>query len=253
MFCDDDNWLDENYLHLGLNSMKSNSKIGALGGTGYPVFENEEPPYFWANQYHALAVGIQSDIEGDITDGRGVLYGAGMILNKTAFNILEGKYRFKFQLSDRTGTNLVSSGDHELCLALKKIGFRIYYLKKLTFNHFITRQRTTISYYKKLFLAFGIAYAMLHVYRVKVHTLKNWNNDYRYLCLRAFKNMLIVWIRLLLNGYYFKPEKYKHIDQLHKLYANIGILKTFLKVKNTYQQQFRDNPIFNIETYNKKD
>src|SRR5579863_8037322 len=39
LFCDDDNWLDENYLRVALNIMQNNPLIGALGGTGIPVFE----------------------------------------------------------------------------------------------------------------------------------------------------------------------------------------------------------------------
>src|SRR5258707_15236118 len=31
LFCDDDNWLDENYLGIALNIMQNNPRIGALG------------------------------------------------------------------------------------------------------------------------------------------------------------------------------------------------------------------------------
>jgi glycosyltransferase involved in cell wall biosynthesis len=46
LFCDDDNWLHENYLSIALNILKENPLIGALGGTGFRVFEGGEPPYF---------------------------------------------------------------------------------------------------------------------------------------------------------------------------------------------------------------
>ena len=248
LFCDDDNWLDENYLSISLNIMQTNPCIGVLGGTGNPVFEDKEPPYFWINQFHTLAVGVQSVIEGDITEERGVLYGAGMILNKEAFNILQEKFQFQFQLSDRIGNNLASSGDHELCLALRKIGYRIFYTQKLNFKHFIPANRTTIDYYKKLFLGFGISYALLHVYRVNKNNLYNLKNDYRYICLRCIKNIVFIRIKLILNGYYFDVDKYKYVDQLHQLYSNKGILKAFIKVGNLYKQQFFNLPIFNSKT-----
>ncbi len=245
LFCDDDNWLEENYLSDSLNIMQSSPQIGALGGTGSPVFEDKEPPYFWINQFHALAVGNQSDVEGDITDGRGVVYGAGMVLNKAAFTILQEKYQFQFLLSDRIGNNLVSSGDHELCLALRKIGYRIFCSYSLKFKHFIPKQRTTIHYYKKLFLGFGISYAMLHVYRVNKENLNSIKNDYRYICLRCVKNIISTRIVLLFNGYYFGNNRYKYIDQLHKLYKNLGALKTFKEVKNLYKLQYAGNTLFN--------
>jgi len=239
LFCDDDNWLDENYLSIALNIMQNNPRIGALGGTGTPVFEEKEPPYFWVNQYHVLAVGRQSGIDGDITDERGVLYGAGMILNKAAYRTLKEKFDFQFLVSGRTGNNLLSSDDHELCLALKQIGFRIFYAKNLKFKHYIPRSRTTIRYYKKLFLGFGISYAMLHVYKVNKNNLNNLKNDYRYIFFRCLKNIFLAKVRLFVNGYYLSNNKYKYLDHLHFLYNNIGLLKTIIKVKNIYKKQFR--------------
>ncbi|MBC7890464.1 MAG: glycosyltransferase family 2 protein [Ferruginibacter sp.] len=247
LFCDDDNWLDENYLSLSLKIMLSNPFIGVLGGTGNPVFEDKEPPYFWENQFHTLAVGVQSEIEGDITDERGVLYGAGMILNKAAFKILLEKFRFQFQLSDRVGGSLLSSGDHELCLALKKVGFRIFYSQQLNFKHFIPKHRTSIEYYKKLFRAFGMSYALLHVYRVNEKNVNHFKNDYRYNCLRCLKNMIVIKVKLFFKGYYFDADKYKYLNQLHQLYSSIGIFKVFVKVKNLYKQQYYSLPLFNAE------
>ncbi|HEY2580488.1 MAG TPA: glycosyltransferase [Mucilaginibacter sp.] len=245
LFCDDDNWLDENYLNIALDIMRKNPNIGVLGGTGRPVFEKKEPPYFGVNQYHVLATGNQSEIDGDITDERGVLYGAGMILNKKAYIFLKENFNFQFQLSDRLNNSLLSSGDHELCLALKKIGFKIHYSKRLFFKHFIPGHRTTINYYKKLFLGFGISYAMLHVYRVNKNNLNNIKNDYRYITIRCIKNIVFIHLKLLIGGYYFTDNKYKYLDQLHLLYVNIGELTTILKVKNIYKTQFSDLLLFN--------
>ncbi|MDB4905111.1 MAG: glycosyltransferase family 2 protein [Mucilaginibacter sp.] len=244
LFCDDDNWLEENYLSLTLNIMQNNMNIGALGGTGSPVFEKNEPPYFWVNQYNLLAVGNQSEIDGDITDERGVLYGAGMIINKAAYRILKEKFKFQFQLSDRMANSLLSSGDHELCIALKKIGFRIFYSKDLKFKHYIPGYRTTINYYKKLFLGFGASYAMLHVYRVNKKDLNQVKNDYRYIVLRCLKNIIFIRTKLFINGYYFS-NKYKYLNELHILYSYIGQLKVMLKVRNIYKVQSLALPLFN--------
>lgn len=248
LFCDDDNWLDENYLSISLKIMKSDPLIGALGGKGSPVFEYKEPPYFWINQFHTLAVGVQSGIDGDITNERGVLYGAGMIVNKIAFTILLEKFRFQFLVSDRLQGNLASSGDHELCLAFRKIGYKIFYSPRLDFKHFIPAYRTTIPYYKKLFLGFGMSYALLHVYSVNEKNLHFLKNDYRYICLRCVKHIACIKISLFLQGYYFTFDKYKYINQLHQLYNNMGVLKSFIKVKNLYKLQFANHPIFKVHS-----
>lgn len=247
LFCDDDNWLDPNYLDKALNIMNSSAQIGALGGMGMPIFEKEEPPYFWENQYHVLAVGDQWHKEGDITKERGVLYGAGMVLSKHAFNILKEKFDFKFQVSDRKGDSLISSGDHELCLALKHIGFRIVYSRNLIFKHYIPERRTSLDYYKKLFLSFGMSDAMLNVYFIDKNDVNSIKNDYRYICVRCAKNITKLWLKLLFSGYYTSSDKYKYLADLHHLYNNLGTLKRMVAEKNSFKKVFRESPLFNSD------
>ena len=246
VFCDDDNWLNETYLVDALAIMSASPDIGALGGKGSPVFESEEPPHFWKNQYHVLAVGSQWHTPGDITEERGVLYGAGLVLNKAAYNQLIEKFNFNFQVSDRIGDNLASSGDHELCLALKRIGYKIFYCDTLTFKHYIPQRRTTISYYKKLFLSFGESDTMLLMYFVNRENLNGIKVDYRYRCIRYFKNIIKTWLALLFTGYYASSDKYQYIDALHHLYSNVGSLKRTLLMKNSFKKHFNENPLFHL-------
>ena len=246
VFCDDDNWLNETYLADAFAIMTSSPDIGALGGKGAPVFEGEEPPHFWENQYHVLAVGSQWHTPGDITEERGVLYGAGLILNKSAYNELIEKFDFNFQVSDRIGDSLASSGDHELCLALKRIGYKIFYSETLTFKHYIPKRRTTISYYKKLFLSFGKSDTMLLMYSITRENLNGIKVDYRYRCIRYLKNIIKTWLILLFTGYYTSSDKYKYIDALHRLYSNIGSLKRTLIMKNSFKKILNENPLFHL-------
>jgi glycosyltransferase involved in cell wall biosynthesis len=245
LFCDDDNWLVENYVNLAFTIMQSNPLIGALGGKGHPVFEKKEPPHFWKNQWYNLAVGDQSTIEGDITDVSRVVYGAGMTINKSAYKKLQNNYNFQFQVSDRIGTSVLSGGDHELCLALTRIGYRIYYDSRLNFKHFLPVQRTTIDYYKRLFLGFGISYDMMRVYRVNKINLTHFKYDYRYIILRCIKNMLVTETKLLFSGYYVEREKHKYLHLLNVYYQNLGQLNASIKFKNSYKKQFDDLLIFN--------
>lgn len=245
LFCDDDNWLAEDYLYNALDIMNHSSCVGALGGIGLPVFEKDEPPYFWKNQYHALAVGEQWHEEGDITHSRGVLYGAGMVVNKAAYHSLTKEYNFEFQVSDRTGNKLTSSGDHELCLALKLIGYKIFYSKRLVFKHYIPEKRTHINYYKKLFLSFGASDARLLVYFTDQTNINNVKSDYRYVCLRCCKQIVITWIILICSGYYFSSDKYKYINHLSNLYSHLGILKELLILRNSHKILMLRKPLFN--------
>lgn len=247
LFCDDDNWLDNNYVFNALAIIKSSPTIGALGGKGSPVFEAEEPPYFWKNQYHVLAVGRQSDIEGDITNERGVVYGAGMILNKSAYYSLINMYNFSFQVSDRIGNNLMSSGDHELCLALKLAGYKIYYSESLLFKHYIPKKRTSIDYYKKLFISFGKSHAMLAPYFYNKRSMQSVSNNYIYISVRCIKNIVLIFCKLLISGYYISSNKYSYIDDLHGLYNNIGILMGMISLKNRYKRIIKERKLFNLD------
>jgi glycosyltransferase involved in cell wall biosynthesis len=249
LFCDDDNWLGENYVAKAIELMNADSKIGALGGIGHPVFESEEPPYFWENQFHALAVGSQWRTEGDITKERGVLYGAGMVLNKAAFNRLIEEFDFKFQVSDRVGDSLLSSGDHELCSALVRIGYKIFYSSSLSFKHYIPQKRTTLSYYKDLFYSFGVSAGYLFVYSLNSGDATSIKTDYRYMCLRCCKAIASAFMKLLLCGYFIKTEraKYKYINYLHFLYSNAGMLKTLLIRRNIHKNILREIPLFQYQ------
>lgn len=240
LFCDDDNWLDESYLSISLGLMQSSENIGALGGIGSPVFEDKEPPYFWINQYHTLAVGPQWSNDGDITHSRSVLYGAGMVVNKLAYIKLIEDFKFEFKVTGRIGNNLISSEDHELCLALKTIGYRIYYSEKLKFQHFIPQNRTSINYYKKLFTGFGMSIPMLSGYYLNDTNIMDIKYDYRYIILRSLKNIIKLRTKLILSGFYFASvERYKYIGDLQELYTNLGTLKMLLTVKNKYKNEWK--------------
>ena len=237
LFCDDDNWLEDNYLESALKIMETHPLIGILGGRGVPVFETEEPPYFWKNQYHALAVGKQSEDEGDITNSRGVVYGAGMVVNIIAYNRLLHDFNFQFQGMGRIGNSLNSSEDHELCLALKNIGYKIYVSNDMVFSHYIPKNRTTLDYYKRLFTGFGMSFPTLLGYFLNRDESNSFKNDYRYLCLRCLKNAFIAWIRLLFKGY-----NYKNISYMQSLYQNIGMIKSLLAAKNSFKKNWGNIP-----------
>jgi glycosyltransferase involved in cell wall biosynthesis len=245
IFCDDDNWLAENYLSTALQIMSDNNEIAVLGGMGEPVFETEEPPYFWRNQSYLLAVGAQSDKdEEDLTNTRKVVYGAGMVINKIIFNELISLYGFTFQSSDRKGGSLSSGGDYELCLVMRRLGYKIYYSNQLRFKHYIPKQRTTIQYYKKLMKGFGFSQPATFVYSLNKNNFKSYKNDYRYILLRQLKKMALAFYKLLLNGYLFSKDEYKYLRELYDFYTSYGAFIMTLKTKNHFKDQFIQSKLF---------
>lgn len=158
IFCDDDNWLDENYAINTMQLFDADEEIMILGGQGNPVFESDKP-FWFENFYQSYAVGKQEVKSGFVS----LVYGAGLGIRKT---ILKNPkfYAIPFFLNDRVGTRLSSGGDSETCLRVKLLGGKIFYSEKLTFYHFLTTNRLTWKYLQNLHIGFSYSFVPLHVY-----------------------------------------------------------------------------------------
>ncbi len=139
IFCDDDNWLDLDYLNKVYQIMSGDLLIGSCAGRCTAVFESE-PPIWFKYMEKVYAVGEQyPGIKSGYVD---ILWGAGMGLRRSAWIKLQ-KAGFTSILSDRKGATLVSGGDDELCKVLLLAGYKLWYDEHLKFKHFMTRQRLT--------------------------------------------------------------------------------------------------------------
>ena len=166
--CDDDNWLEENFVQLTYEIMSSNERIGALGGPNEALCELDPPEWFkWFQKDYAA--GPQGDIytgkvsEGNITWKRGFVWGAGMVVRKSAWEklIADG---FRTSMSCRKGTELSSGGDSEACYALVLAGWHIYYDSRLKLKHCMPAGRLDWDYLIRLFSGFGKATVGLELY-----------------------------------------------------------------------------------------
>src|SRR5215831_104887 len=78
LFCDDDNWLDKEYVQEVVDILAADENVAACGGIGIPVFETPEPEWFRTYE-EAFAIGPQDIGEkGKIYN----LYGAGLALKR---------------------------------------------------------------------------------------------------------------------------------------------------------------------------
>ncbi len=148
LYCDDDNWLDIDYVSKAELIFRNNSNIGILGGLGRAVSSIQIPDWF-ENVQNYYAVGPQMPTSGRVIGTRNVVYGAGMLIRKSIFEklISEG---FVFQSLGRTKSNLSAGEDSELCLAVQIMGYHIQYEESLTFSHFIEPRRLTETYFEKM-------------------------------------------------------------------------------------------------------
>jgi len=171
IFCDDDNWLESNYVQRAYDLMETNEQIGILGGCAVPEFEgsvNEEL------NLSGLAINPQSESSGDITSKKGHVYGAGAVFRKEGFYKLD-QIGYATLLKDRSGKELSSGNDTELCYAFRLLGYRIYYDDSLKFRHFISESRMTKQYLKRLRAGFKESYVILECYaNLLNYRYKNW-------------------------------------------------------------------------------
>lgn len=157
LFCDDDNWLDPEYLIRAAEVLESIPMIGVLGGLGTPHYEHI--PSYWPPNFYIYGSGPQAPESGPTAK----LHGAGVILVKKAFDRLR-LAQFRFCLTDRKGDSLSSGGDYELCYAVAMAGFRIWYDQNLVFSHFISRDRLTPAYTRRFVRESAPAVDVLDIY-----------------------------------------------------------------------------------------
>jgi glycosyltransferase involved in cell wall biosynthesis len=176
LFCDDDNWLGENYVQGVFDILYNDSRIAACGGMGIPVFESPEP--FWFYEYaEAFALGSQEILR---EDGRQLnLYGAGMGVRLSFIaSLYNGGFLPLF--SGRKGTSLSSSEDCELTSIFILQGYLLVYSDELKFHHFLPKERLELAYLKRLYTAFGTDGPLRNLYysftshRLIHQHLKNW-------------------------------------------------------------------------------
>jgi glycosyltransferase involved in cell wall biosynthesis len=180
LMVDDDNWLSENYVETVFNDLSENPNAAMVGGLGIPELECKEPTWFtkYASCY---ATGTQSDNGLEPIRVSEELYGAGCALKLSALDQLR-QLGFSNILSDRTGSNLMSGGDTELCYAFRLAGFELLYNERISFQHFLPKGRVDWKYLRKLFHGFGMTKTLMDIYvsAVKGSPVPNDNQRFPY-------------------------------------------------------------------------
>lgn len=231
VFCDDDNWLFPEYLEKAFSIMTNNPSIAVLGGQGYvrseiPVPQIIEP---FLDQY---AIGPQGLKSGDVTESKGYVYGAGMIIRKSYFKELK-ESGFTFSLSGRKGKGLNSGEDFELCIAFAARGRKIWYDDQLKFYHFLTKERLNLPYLISMNQGFGYSLAFLlpYIYNKGFRDFRALKFNYFY---TLFKHLLIFsqsWVKKQMNH---------EIALMLEFEKNKGLLNSLIKNRKILSKRFND-------------
>lgn len=143
LICDDDNWLNENYIQLAYEHMREHPRTGVLGGQGIAFVDGPKPAWFDSYE-NVFAVGRQLKKSG-LANKRKYLFGAGMVIRKSIYEKIDEAAHTLF-LTCRKGNELSSGGDSETCLLALQLGYDLYYDERLQFTHFIPSARLHWSY-----------------------------------------------------------------------------------------------------------
>jgi len=226
LFCDDDNWLAKDYIHNAISILTSNSNIAVLGGFGEAVSDIEFPEWFNRHK-NFYAVGEQFPYNGKVFGVRNVVYGAGMIVRREAWEYIISK-GFTFFTLGRTGKSLSSGEDSEMCLAFQIAGFDIWYDDSLRFKHYIEPKRLTENYFKKLQKGMSSSGYVTQFYRrylfgYKPHVTKYfWLKELIYTLFEIVKNFKTFSLFLqsrnrILFLLYLLHERKKYNENVNKL------------------------------------
>ncbi|HUX83609.1 MAG TPA: glycosyltransferase [Chitinophagaceae bacterium] len=231
IFCDDDNWLEEGYLTQAAKILDSHPSIGMLGGVGHGYSEAVIPP--WSDAFQIYGCGPQAPVSGEVE----VLYGAGVILRKSAFHkLIQASYHFI--LPDRKKYYLSSGGDYELSYAIRLAGYQLWYQDTMSFLHFLPVERFTSDYVMRFIRESTGALNILNTYLLFIRG-KAERKLYFYLNLifEILHHGVLLSTRLI--GGLVSPRKGKELPsryaiQYHK-YRLIHSLKFLFNAEKTYQ------------------
>lgn len=152
IFVDDDNVLTPSYLAKALRIGHEWPLLGVWGGSIIPEFEIEPPDHLRKYLRAISMVKVKSPRWSNVATCPGVeLCGAGMCLRANVGSAYRRLYETsEIRLTDRSGKNLTSGGDTEICYVSCSLGLGIGMFPSLELTHLIPRQRLTDDYLIRL-------------------------------------------------------------------------------------------------------
>jgi len=242
VFCDDDNWLDKDYINNVCNLFNSMPEIAVLGGTSTAQFEDETLIPAWFDKfYHSYAIGPQAEKACMVNS----VYGAGMAVRKSVLTEVMNKN--PMFLYGRKQNKLTSGEDSEICYRILLEGYKIFYSPQLMFKHFLATKRLNWEYLKRLHVGLAQSNVVLTLYEKALNSNHPDLSFFYWL-----KKALYYW------GVYFKywPKHYLAykngegtIEEIHHLtwkniaigylkynFETIGIYRKIFLLKNHIQR-----------------
>lgn len=234
IFCDDDNWLSENYVHEINQLFTIHSDVDIIGTDSYADYERQPPEWFLQHTGY-YAIGCLGGTE-DITNSRGTVWGAGMAVRREKLNAFRQR-NFEQVLSDRVGKKMTTGGDTELCFALRALGSKIFYTNSCFIKHYMPENRFDLKKFFELMFQNGFSSVYLsYLYQKRIPTKIDLLRNSYSLVIQLLK-------RYCLKRMYnpkkrdFYLEKQRHMAD-GKLQGNLFLLYRYKEIKANLQKLF---------------
>lgn len=171
-FLDDDNWPMPDWVQTVFELFASDPEIGVVGGLNLASLAGTAPEWFprYLQRYEAkftncFAIGPQAASEGDVSATRGHVWGAGLCIRKEAWDELTAR-NFPALCTGIKGRRFSRGEDTEVCLALRILGWKIWYSPKLVLTHRLEMTRVQWAHVRRLSRWGGVAGFFHQPYRM---------------------------------------------------------------------------------------
>lgn len=235
LICDDDNWLDTDYLINAKLILDEFPDVGLIGGKSFGVFE-KDPPDWFPKVENVFIIGDQAKEEGYFDQYKDFVWGAGMVFRMEIWEKLQST-GFRF-ITGKNVTKAVGE-DTEFSMISKFLGYRFYYSKALILRHFMPKERLNWFVAKKYCEGFGLTGPYYTFYK-KIF-LKGKSLTFLEIEIEILKRILLV----ILNLYSLNKKKsnkegdlklLKYIDKLHYLKELFSFTKLRRNIYNLNNQ-----------------
>jgi glycosyltransferase involved in cell wall biosynthesis len=238
-FIDDDNWVCPEWVNLVAEIMSQHPDVGACGGFNEAVYEIDPPEWFEKFEENC-AIGSQGAAQGDVTETRGWLWGAGLTVRKSGWRQLENQ-KFHFLVMSWEGNKLGIGEDMELCFAFRLAGWRLWYDPRLRIKHYLSKDRFVWNRMRLSYRRFGAIDVGLDPYRCALNSgRKGFKHKLQKKWTWQMVNALIFLLRSGIGFLLSLPFPIKRRDKVLRLEARIGRLIGLVERRKSYDQDTQE-------------
>jgi len=196
LFCDDDNWLPNDYVKNAIKNLEMYPSLGIVGAANVHGKYEIKPPKWFLEFKEFCCIYEEGNMDKiDLKGDQSIFVpGAGMFIYKKIILEYFDNENKNNMILDRVEDNLFSGGDTDINLFNFEKGYGIGIFSDMRFTHFIPKERIKKKYLKKM--AYCQSFSSVIVATKNNLSLSRWSTS----------GILKYYFTLLLKGSFFKIQ-----------------------------------------------